>query len=83
MGRSKLERRALTHTYQYGILVCMKTTMNLKDDLVKQAMEATGVREKTALVHLGLQELIRKAAYNRLIALGGSDLNAKAAPRKK
>lgn len=61
----------------------MKTTMNLKDDLVKEAMEATGVREKTALVHLGLQELIRKAAYNRLIALGGFDLNAKAAPRKK
>jgi len=61
----------------------MKTTMNLKDDLLKQAMEATGVKEKTALVHLGLQELIRKAAYNRLIALGGSDLNAKAAPRKK
>ena len=61
----------------------MKTTMNLKDDLLKQAMEATGVKEKTALVHLGLQELFRKAAYNRLIALGGSDLNAKAAPRKK
>lgn len=61
----------------------MKTTMNLKDDLVKQAMEATGVKEKTALVHLGLRELIRKAAYDRLIALGGSDLNAKAAPRRK
>jgi Arc/MetJ family transcription regulator len=61
----------------------MKTTMNLKDDLVKQAMEATGVKEKTALVHLGLQELIRKAAYDRLIALGGSDTHAKAAPRRK
>lgn len=61
----------------------MKTTMNLKPDLVKQAMEATGVKEKTALVHLGLQELIRKAAYTRLIALGGTDPSAKAAPRRK
>jgi Arc/MetJ family transcription regulator len=61
----------------------MKTTMNLKDDLVKQAMEATGIHEKTALVHLGLEELIRKAAYQRLIALGGSDPHAKAAPRKR
>lgn len=61
----------------------MKITMNLKDDLLKQAMESTGVKEKTALVHLGLQELIRKAAYSRLIALGGSDSNAKAAPRRK
>jgi Arc/MetJ family transcription regulator len=65
------------------LYIHMKTTMNLKDDLLKEAMEATGVKEKTALVHLGLQELIRKAAYVRLIALGGSDLKAKAAPRKK
>ncbi|MGK5082295.1 type II toxin-antitoxin system VapB family antitoxin [Bdellovibrionota bacterium FG-1] len=57
--------------------------MNLRDDLVKEAMEATGVKEKTARAHLGLQELIRKAAYSRLIALGGSDLHAKGAPRKK
>lgn len=61
----------------------MKTTMNLKDELVKQASEATGIKEKTALVHKGLEELIRKAAYQRLIALGGSDSRAKAAPRKR
>jgi Arc/MetJ family transcription regulator len=67
--------------YPYGILVCMKTTMNLKDDLVRRAMEATGIKEKTALVHLGLEELVKKAAYKRLIALGGTDIKAKAAPR--
>ena len=73
----------MTNTYLYGILVCMKTTLNLKDDLIRGAMEATGITEKTALVHLGLQELIRKAAYKRLIALGGSDPKAKATPRKR
>lgn len=61
----------------------MKTTMNLRDDLVRQAMEATGVSEKTALVHLGLEELVRKAAFQRLILLGGSDRKAKAAPRRR
>jgi Arc/MetJ family transcription regulator len=61
----------------------MKTTMNLKDDLIKEAMAATGVREKTALVHLGLEELIQKAARERLIKLGGSDPSAKVPTRKK
>ncbi len=57
--------------------------MNLQDDLIKAAMEATGIKEKTALVHKGLEELIKTAAYKRLISLGGSDPKAKAAPRRK
>ncbi len=61
----------------------MKTTMNLKDDLIKEAMAATGVREKTALVHLGLEELIRKSARDRLIKMGGSDPSAKLPARRK
>jgi hypothetical protein len=61
----------------------MKTTLNLKDELIKAAMTVTGIKEKTALIHRGLEELIRTAAYHRLIAFGGSDPKAKAAPRKK
>ncbi len=61
----------------------MKTTLNLKDELIKIAMEVTGIKEKTALIHQGLEELIRTAAYKRLIALGGSDSKARAAPRRK
>ena len=57
--------------------------MNLKDELIKAASQATGIKEKTALVHRGLEELIRTAAYKRLIALGGADLKAKAAHRKR
>ena len=65
-------------------MVCMKkTTMNLNEDLLKKAMEATGIKEKTALVHKGLEELIKKAAFQRLIHLGGSDPKAKSAPRKR
>ena len=60
----------------------MKTTINLKDDLVKKASEATGIMEKTALIHKGLQSLIEKAARERLIKLGGSDPGAKAPKRR-
>jgi hypothetical protein len=61
----------------------MKTTMNLKDELIKEAIAATGIREKTALVHMGLEELIQKAARERLIKMGGSDPSAKLPPRRK
>jgi len=54
----------------------MKTTMNLKNDILAAAMAATGIKEKTALVHMGLRELIIKAARMRLIKLGGSDRGA-------
>ena len=50
----------------------MKTSLNLQDDLLKQAMEATGLSEKTALIHLGLKELIQKAARERLLKLQGT-----------
>ena len=61
----------------------MKTTILLKDDLVREAMAVTGLKEKTAVIHLGLQELINKAARQRLIKLGGSMKNARAARRKR
>jgi Arc/MetJ family transcription regulator len=61
----------------------MKTTLNIKDDLLKAAMDATGIKEKTALVHLGLQELVNKNRLKRLIAMGGTDPKAKAAPRRR
>ncbi|MBC7693078.1 MAG: hypothetical protein H7222_15045 [Methylotenera sp.] len=30
--------------------------MNLKDDLVRQAMDASGIKEKAALAHKGLDQ---------------------------
>jgi hypothetical protein len=61
----------------------MRTTLNLKDDLVKKAQELTGIEEKTALIHHGLELLIQKEAAKRLIKLGGSDPNAQEPLRKK
>jgi Arc/MetJ family transcription regulator len=50
----------------------MRTTLNLRDDLVEAARNATGIVEKTALVHEGLQALIDRERARRLAALGGS-----------
>jgi len=61
----------------------MRTTLNLKTDLVKQAQEMTGIEEKTALIHQGLELLIQKEAAKRLAKLGGSDPTAKTPPRKR
>jgi Arc/MetJ family transcription regulator len=63
-------------------MVCMKTTLNLKDDLMNAAMAVTGIKEKTALVHLGLEELIKKSARERLAKMGGIDPAAKNPKRK-
>ena len=61
----------------------MKTSILLKDDILKEAINATGVKEKTALIHMGLQELINKAARERLSQLGGVLPKAKSGRRRR
>ncbi|NJK93148.1 MAG: type II toxin-antitoxin system VapB family antitoxin [Blastochloris sp.] len=50
----------------------MRTTLILDEDLVQEAMRQTGLREKTAVVRLGLEALIQRESAKRLAALGGS-----------
>lgn len=50
----------------------MRTTLNLDEQLVAKASRLTGIREKTALIHAGLEALIAGASARRLAALGGS-----------
>jgi Arc/MetJ family transcription regulator len=61
----------------------MRTTLNLRDDLVEEACRLTGIQEKTALVHRGLEALVEKAARERLIRLGGSDPGARLSRRRR
>ena len=49
----------------------MRTTLNIDDDLLVQAGEYTGEKEKTTLVRMGLEALIEREAARRLAALGG------------
>jgi Arc/MetJ family transcription regulator len=61
----------------------MRTTIGLDDELMRQAQEYTGIEEKAALIREALTRLIRAEAARRLAALGGSDPNATAAPRRR
>ncbi len=64
------------------ILMCMRTTLILRDELIRQASALTGIREKTALVHAGLEALIAREAARRLAALGASEPRI-TAPRRR
>jgi Arc/MetJ family transcription regulator len=61
----------------------MRTTLNIDDDLLERAREATGIVEKTALVRAGLEALIAREAGNRLAALGGSQPKLRPIPRRR
>jgi Arc/MetJ family transcription regulator len=66
-----------------AILVCMRTTLNLDDDLLARARAASGVSEKTALIHLGLRRVIAEAARERLANLRGAIPSARAPRRRR
>jgi len=61
----------------------MRTTLNLRHDLLEQAMAMTQITEKTALIHAGLEALIAAEAARRLARLGGSDREAVAGRRRR
>ena len=61
----------------------MRTTLNIDDQLLKQASKLTGIQEKTALVRLGLEALIAEQSAFRLAQLGGSEKHLKLPPRRR
>jgi Arc/MetJ family transcription regulator len=54
----------------------MRTTITLDDALIEEAVKATGVTERTKLLHDGLRALIARENARAIIALGGSDPEA-------
>jgi Arc/MetJ family transcription regulator len=54
----------------------MRTTVTLDDKLIEEAREATGIAERTRLLHEGLRALIARENARALIAMGGSDPDA-------
>ncbi len=61
----------------------MRTTLILRDDVLRKAARLTGIREKTALVHAGLEALIARAAARRLAALGGTEATLERPRRRR
>ncbi len=61
----------------------MKKTLNIDDKLFQEAKDACGATTDTETVRLGLESLVRHAAYQRLSALIGSEPNAQDVPRRR
>jgi len=61
----------------------MRTTLNIDDALFAEARRLTRLKEKTAIVHAGLEALIARESARRLAALGGTEQAARAAPRRR
>ena len=61
----------------------MRTTVTLDDELIKKAQKYTGITEKSALIREALKSLVAREAGRRLVALGGTDPTATAAPRRR
>jgi Arc/MetJ family transcription regulator len=61
----------------------MRTTLILDDELLERARSLTGLKEKTAMVHAGLEALIARESARRLAALGGSEKSLRRVPRRR
>ena len=65
------------------ILIHMRTTLNIDDDVLEKASRLTGIKEKTALVRLGLEALIARESSRRLAKLGGTEKDLRPIPRRR
>ena len=61
----------------------MKKTLNIDDALFEEAKAASNALTDTETVRLGLQALVRSAAYERLRALRGTEPDAQDVPRRR
>jgi len=69
--------------HKQGILMHMRTTLNIDDSLLHNAAKLTGVKEKTSLVRLGLEALIAKESARRLANLGGTEKKLRTIRRRR
>jgi hypothetical protein len=61
----------------------MKKTLHIDDSLLREARSASGAKTDTDTVRLGLEALVRQAAYYRLRALRGREPRATDVARRR
>jgi hypothetical protein len=61
----------------------MKKTLHIEERLLQEARAASGARSDTDTVRLGLEALVREAAYARLRALRGKEPRATVVRRRR
>jgi Arc/MetJ family transcription regulator len=64
-------------------MICMRTTLDIDADLVRQALLETGARSKTELIEMGLRALLEREARKRLKALYGTGPKLQRARRRR
>ena len=77
------QRPALTRLHRLAILMHMRTTLNLDEDLLREAQRLSGLKEKTSVLHAGLEALIARESARRLAALGGTEKTLRPIPRRR
>jgi Arc/MetJ family transcription regulator len=65
------------------MLMHMRTTLNIDDELLEKAAKLAGVKEKTSLVRLGLEALIARESARRLADLGGTEKKLRGIRRRR
>ena len=63
--------------------IAMRTTVALDDALLADAIEYTGIKEKSALLREALIALIQREAARRLARIGGTAPGFTPGPRKR
>ena len=58
--------------YSYVYFIHMKTTININDELLNEAMKVSGAKTKTEAVENGLKEIIALHKRKELASLFGS-----------
>lgn len=57
--------------------------MIIDEKLLEKASSLTGVKQKTALVRLGLESLIARESSKRLARLAGTEKELRSVPRRR
>jgi len=82
-AETNTQDESLQCAYKTCIMIWMRTTLNIDDELLAEARKFTGEKEKTALVHLGLRALIEREAGKRLARLGATMPKLRITPRRR
>ena len=61
----------------------MRTTLTLDDDLLAQAGNLSGIKERTQLIREALKALIERERSRRLVIMGGSETQIGPPPRHR
>lgn len=61
----------------------MRTTVTIDDTLLDKAQKYTGIKEKSAVLNEALKLLVAREAGRRLAAMGGTEPDFAAPPRRR